>query len=388
MKTVIKNAHIISGGELIHGCYLYLSDDKIAAVSSDLHECDQAIDANGHYLSAGFIDMHTHGGGGFDFMDGTVEAFLRASELHAKHGTTTLFPTLSGDISKMERVLGIFDQMKHENPNGACLPGLHLEGPYFALSQKGAQDERYIKAPERSEYLRLLQKSDSIRRWSAAPELPGSQAFARALTSRGILPSMAHTDASCTQAEQAFQWGFTHVTHLYSCTSTVHRKNAYRYGGVIEAAYLTDGMTVEIIADGIHLPSELLRLVYKLKGADRTALVTDSMRGAGMPDGESILGSLDDGFRIIIENDVAKLPDRSAFAGSVSTMDRLVRNMVQLASVPLIDAVKMATVTPAKIMKLSDRGDIQPGMHADLCIFSENIKLDRVIIGGRTIFEK
>src|SRR5690554_1408927 len=170
--------------------------------------------------------------------------------------------------------------------------------------------------------------------------------------------------------------------------STITRRNAYRYAGVLEASYMIDDMTVEIIADGVHLPKSLLQFVYKFKGPDRTALCTDSMRGAGMPDGESILGSLEKGQKVIIEDGVAKLPDRTAFAGSVATTDRLIRTMVQLAEVPLVEAVKMLTLTPARIMKIdSNKGSVAIGKDADFVIFDENINVSHTILEGNVIYE-
>ncbi len=204
----------------------------------------------------------------------------------------------------------------------------------------------------------------------------------------GILPCIGHSDATSTEAHKAFENGFTHVTHLYSCTSTVHRKNAFRYAGIVEEAYLNDEMTVEIIADGIHLPADLLRLIYKIKGTDNIALVTDSMCGAGMPEGESVLGSQENGLSVIIEDGVAKLPDRSAFAGSVAFSDRLVRNMIQVASVSLTDAVAMASKTPARIIGAENKGSLLPGYDADVVIFDENINVSLTMVAGRVVWHQ
>ena len=165
------------------------------------------------------------------------------------------------------------------------------------------------------------------------------------------------------------------------------RRNAFRYAGIVEAAYFLDDMTVEIITDGVHLPKSLLQLVYKLKGADRTCLITDSMRAAGMPEGESILGSKKDGMPVVVEDGVAKLPDRSAFAGSVATADRCVRTMHRLGEAPLADAVKMMTLTPARVMGIADRkGSIEVGKDADLLIFNADIEMQRVILAGEPLF--
>ena len=389
MITQIKNARLVLPREILAGQNLYFEAGRITAVTPEELPCQQRIDARGQYVAPGFIDIHCHGGGGADFMDGTPEAFLTAAAMHARHGTATLVPTATSGT--LEEILGMenaFEQAVARNEAGADLPGLHLEGPYFSPVQSGAQDPRYIRAPEPKEYLEILRRCRHILRWSAAPELPGALEFGRELKKRGILAAMGHTDADYDQAVEALAAGYTHITHLYSCMSTVHRKNAYRYAGLVEAAYLLDGLTAEIIADGAHLPAPLLQFVYRFKGPDQVALITDSMRGAGMPEGKSIMGSLKNGFEVIIEDGVAKLMDRSAFAGSVATTDRLVRNMVRLAKAPLTDAVKMATATPARIMGFADRGQIREGLRADLVFFNEDIVISRTIVGGKTVFEK
>lgn len=351
-------------------------------------ESDEIIDAGGKYVSPGFIDIHTHGGGGHDFMDGTIEAYLGAAETHARYGTTALLPTtLTSTFDELMKTFSVYREAVKRNTKGAKFIGLHLEGPYFAYNQRGAQDPKYLRNPEPEEYNKILAESDDIVRWSLAPELPGAFDFGKVLTSKKILPSIAHSDAIYEEVLEAFEAGFTHITHLYSAMSTITRRNAFRYAGVIEAAYLIDNMTVEIIADGVHLPKPLLQFVYKFKGPDKTALCTDSMRGAGLPDGKSILGSLDKGQEVIIEDGVAKLPDRTAFAGSVATADRLVRTMINLAEVPLLETIKMMTLIPARIMKIdASKGSIAEGKDADITIFDENINVSHTISEGNVIF--
>ncbi len=389
MKTKITGGRLILEDKICDGLNLYMEDGQITAITVENLPADEVIDACGQYVSPGFIDIHTHGGGDADFMDGTYEAFLTAAEMHARHGTTTLIPTAtSGTADEMAGMERAYEEAQRKNVRGADMPGLHLEGPYFAMSQRGAQDPRYVRNPDPTEYEDILKNARHILRWSAAPELDGSLVFGRALRERGILAAIGHSDADFDQVSEAVQAGYTHVTHLYSCTSTVHRKNAFRHAGIVEAAYLMDALTVEIIADGIHLPASLLQFVYRFKGPDKVALVTDSMRGAGMPDGLSILGSRKTGQQVLLEDGVAKLMDRSAFAGSVATTDRLVRNMIQMAHAPLTDAVKMAAKTPARIMKLTDRGSLCQGMRADLVIFDENIRVSRTIVNGRTVYQQ
>ncbi|MBU1823237.1 MAG: amidohydrolase family protein, partial [Bacteroidetes bacterium] len=259
--------------------------------------------------------------------------------------------------------------------------------PYFAQSQRGAQDPRYIRDPDPAEYEAILAHSNSITRWSAAPELPGALAFGRRLREKNILAAVAHTEAIHEDVVLAAENGYSLMTHLYSAMLGVTRRNAFRYAGAVESAFLLDEMDVEIIADGIHLPPPLLKLVYKIKGPDRIALITDAMRAASLPPGDSILGPKDNGLRVLVEDGVAKLPDRTSFAGSVATADRLVRTMVQQADVPLLDAIRMITATPARIMGVDSRkGSLTIGKDADLVLFDEDIRVSMTMVGGRVIF--
>jgi len=391
-KILLRGGRVVLGDRIREGLDVALAEGRILSVTptgSLPCETDYTIvDAAGQYVSPGFIDLHSHGGGGHDFMDGTKEAFLGAAEMHARHGTTAMCPTtLSGDPEETKAACRVYREAKAAGPACAFL-GLHLEGPYFAVSQKGAQDERYIRNPSRADYEALLDACPDIVRWSAAPELEGGMEFGRVLRARGVLPSIGHTDADFDTAAEALDNGYTTVTHLYSCMPGVHRKNAYRIAGTIEAALFFDAFTVEVIADGCHLPAALLKFIYKCKGADRICVVTDSIRGAGMPEGPTILGSLTRGQEGIIEDGVAKMPDRQAFAGSVATMDRLVRNMVQLADVPLYEAVRMASATPAKVLGCTDRGKLVEGNIADVVLLDETLHVTRTIAAGKTVYVK
>ena len=388
----IYNGTIITPYRIIRGGTLLVDSGVITAVSEQNIPFENAleIDAKGNYISPGFIDIHVHGGGGADFMDGTAEAFLTIAELHARFGTTAMLPTtLTSEKEGLLQTLDAYEEANAKNDKGAQFLGMHLEGPYFALNQRGAQDPKYIRDPDPVEYREILDHSSSIRRWSAAPELKGAIEFGRYVTSRGILAAVAHTDAIYEDVVEAFNVGYTLATHLYSAMSGVTRRNAFRYAGVIESAFIIDEMDVEIIADGVHLPAPLLKLVYKIKGADRTALITDAMRAAGMPEGESVLGNLSSGLKVIVEDGVAKLPDRSSFAGSVATADRLVRTMINLAGIPLPEAIRMITSTPARILKVADKkGVLAPGADADIVIFDTNIHVKKTIIKGKVVYEE
>ncbi len=389
MKIKITNGTVLSPFRAIKNGTVVVEEGKILGVHEGNVEVPDAeeIDAQGLYIAPGFIDIHVHGGGGFDFMDGTEEAFLKIAQLHAQYGTTALVPTtLTAEKEDLIQTLDVYENANRLNTSGAAFLGIHLEGPYFALSQRGAQDPRYIRNPDPAEYEEILAHSSSIVRWSAAPELDGAIAFGQRLRQKGILAAIAHTDAFYDDVLEAYESGYSLVTHLYSAMSGVTRKNAFRYAGVIESAYLLD-LDVEIIGDGIHLPAPLLKLVHKIKGADRTALITDAMRGAGMPEGESTLGSLKNGLKVIIEDGVAKLPDRTSFAGSVATFDRLVRNMVFMADVSLLEAVRMASTTPARIMGVGEqKGSLAKGKDADIVIFDKDIMVSMTMVEGRVVY--
>jgi N-acetylglucosamine-6-phosphate deacetylase len=385
----ITNGKVITPDRILDGGTVVISGSKILDVVEGNPEMPGAIeiDAKGKYVSPGFIDLHVHGGGGHDFMDCTVEAFHEIAALHAKHGTTAMLPTtLTSDKASILLSLSTYNSANATNVRGAQFLGMHLEGPYFSLNQCGAQDPRYIRNPRPAEYLEILEHAKSIARWSAAPELEGCLEFGKRAHAKGVLLSIGHTDAIYEDVVKAHDCGFSLITHMYSCMSGVTRRGGFRYAGVIESAFLMDEMYVEIIADGVHLPAPLLKLIYKVKGPDKIALVTDAMRAAGMPPGESILGSKQNGMRVIVDHEVAWLPDGDSFAGSIATADRLIRTMITLAEVPLIDAVRMITETPASILGVGKhKGSLVKGKDADVVIFDDNINVSKVIINGNVV---
>jgi N-acetylglucosamine-6-phosphate deacetylase len=391
-RIKIYNGKVILPGRILAQGTVLVADGIITAVEAgDLEYADATeINANGNYISPGFIDIHVHGGGGYDFMDGTTAAFLKIAELHAKHGTTAMLPTtLTCEKEDLFLTLRAYEKAISINTSGASFIGMHLEGPYFAVNQRGAQDAKYIRDPDPAEYREILESYSFIKRWSAAPELKGAIEFGRYVNSKGVLAAIAHTDAVYEEVLDAFNNGYSLATHFYSAMSGVTRRNAFRYAGVIESAYLLDEMDVEIIADGVHLPAPLLQLIYKIKGSTHTALITDAMRGAGMPEGDSVLGNLKTGLKVIIEDGVAKLPDRSAFAGSVATANRLVRTMINVAGVPLAETIRMITETPARIMKIdAQKGSLDIGKHADIVVFDKDITIDATIVNGKVVYQR
>lgn len=391
-RLKIYNGRIITPYRVLNQGTIVVDGAKIVNVTDANIEVPGAIeiDAKGLNVSPGFIDLHCHGGGGHSFLDGTVNAYLKAAEIHAKHGTTSIYPTaLSGEKEELFKNVEIYSQADQQNKRGAQFLGMFLEGPYYSMEQKGAQDPRYIRDPDPEEYKEILARAPIIKRWDSAPEREGSLEFARYLRSKGVMASMGHTNAVYEDVLVAFENGYSLATHLYSGMAGVTRRDSFRFSGGVQSAFLIDEMNVEVIADGKHLPASLLKLIYQRKGADKIALVTDAMRGAGMPDGDSILGSLENGIKVIIEDGVAKLPDRSSFAGSVATTDRLVRTMITLADVPLKDAVRMASITPANIMGVADqKGSLVPGKDADILIFDDDIQIKKTIINGNVVYSR
>ena len=397
MKTIIiKGGTVLTGGSEFQadvairgGRIVYVGPDGESWTQNDNQSHGlpaEIIDAAGKYVAPGFIDLHAHGGDGADFGDGTVEAFRKILSFHGSHGTTLLYPTsMTGSPQSLHKSIEAYKEVKSLGADGAAMGGWHMEGPYFSASKRGAQDPRYLKDPDPEEYMDIMKRAEGqIARWSLAPELPGAHDMARALKARGVLMAYGHTDASFEECEDAFNAGFTHMTHFFSCMSTVSRKGVEKIAGAVEYAYYNDDVTVELIGDGIHVPASLLKMVYKIKGADRIALITDSIRASGLPDGEYELG--EGGLRITVGEGMARLTDSQTLAGSVATMDQVVRTVWKLTGLPLAEVVKSATQTPARLMRIDDRkGFLQKGYDADIVVFDKDIDIQHVLVSGKPV---
>lgn len=382
MKTLIKNAKVVTSEKVIKGCVAY-TDGIIDYIGKDEIEADEIIDAEGGYVVPGFIDIHCHGGNNLEFMDASVEEFGKIAEFHKSHGTTTLYATtLAADENETLEALENFKKYKEQHPD-STLEGVHLEGPWLNPKQCGAQNTSYMKLPNAEQLKALKEKYPFIYKVGAAPELEGGAEFGEMGKKLGIVMSPAHTDGNFLDMEEALKHGYNIMTHLYSGMKGTERVNAYRVAGAIEAGLYFDSYYVEIIADGKHLPLELLKLIYKCKGPDRICMITDAIRAAGLPNGSKTkIGSLKLGLDVIVEDDVAKMPDRQAFAGSTATTDRLYRTMAKAIGTKnqaLIALSKMSSLTPARVMGLTDRGEIAVGKIADLVILSPELELVKVI---------
>lgn len=388
MTKLFKNVRLVDGGSVTEGDLL-VNDGKVAGLlpKNSGFPVDEVIDGEGLYASAGFVETHSHGAGGADFMDGTPEAYKTACRVHLLHGTTTMYPTtLAASREELEQSIRAFGEVKDELNKTQCVPGLHLEGPYFSMEQKGGQDPRSIRNPDPEEYKALIELADgNIKRWTVAPELPGALEMGDYMAAHGILGSIGHTSATYDDCVKALDHGYSHVTHLYSATSTITRKSGFRILGVTESAYCLDGLTVEIIADGCHLPPELIAMIVKCKGVENISLISDSLKPTGLDVKEFSLGGKGDSRPAIIEDGVAKLPDRTAFAGSIATGDRLVKTVWKKAGIPLPDVIRMASENPAKRMGLADKGRLLPGYDADIVLFDEDVNVKGVFFKGNKI---
>ena len=387
--TIFTNARVVLPDTVLDRHYVSVKDGIIQAIGQEppyeLLQQAAVIDCKGNYLSPGFLDTHCHGGGGADFMDGTVADIVTAAQAHLRHGTTGLCPTtLTCSDEELFCFFECYEKAKQIQTHMPHLLGIHLEGPYFSPAQAGAQPPQYLVTPQKEHYLDILSRGNgNIVKWSVAPELPGAMELGDELASRGILALMGHSDAKFDTIKEALRHGYTQLTHFYSAMSTITRENGHRKLGLVEAGYLYDELNMEIIADGIHLPPELLKLIVKCKDHNRICLVTDSMRGADMPDGSSLLGSVAHGVPVIIRDGIANMPSFDSFAGSIATTDRLVRVMVQKAGLPVWDAVKMASLNPAVFLGIDHTyGSIEPGKSADLLIFDEDIHISSVYVSG------
>lgn len=386
---LIKNARLVLKDRVVDG-FLTVDGNRITSIGTGtpFDPACETIDAGGRLVVPGFVDLHTHGAGGRDYMDGTIDDIIVAAGSELAHGTTTVLPTTL--TSSDEDLFLFLDNFKKARSSGALLPdmpGVHLEGPYFDMVEKGAQDARYIRTPSKDHYMRIMEAADGVvKRWSVAPELDGAIEMMDDLRDCGILFSAGHTAATYDDISRACDHGLSLLTHFYSGMSTIVRKGGFRILGTVESGYLMDGLNVELICDGLHLPPDLLKMIMKCKDKRMITACTDSMRGAGMADGPSILGPKNNGQEVIIEDGIAKMPDRSCFAGSVATGNRLFRTLVELVGLDGPEAAYMTSLHPAELIGLGDEtGSIEVGKRADLVILNEDYSVNKVVAAGKIV---
>ena len=385
--VTILNATLVMPDRLLTGAWLSVQSGRIAALGtleSMPTQTGQTWDAAGRYLAPGFIDMHVHGGDGADFMDGDQAAFAKAIAAHRRHGTTGLVPTST--VATHEQTLRFLELSEHFRAAGQVL-GAHLYGPYFNEDKVGCHPLAPTRSPTKSEYSEYLRFANTMLVATCAPELPGASDFFRDAAAAGIRLNAGHSNASWSEMQVAFDLGMRHVDHFYCAMSSVpglrERFGVPMQASMAEFVLATNEMTTEIIADGRHLAPDLLRFVVRMLGVDRVALVTDSNRALDMPPGEYVFGPQDAGVTIVSDGEVGWTADRSALASSVRGMDFMVRHMHQVVGLDLAQAVRMATLTPAKILGV-DRslGSLEVGKQADLVLLDQQLEVRGVLMNG------
>jgi len=372
---LIKNCKIIYIDKIEEGSIL-IKSGKIEEINPKSFGDEEIIDGNGCYLSPGFIDVHIHGAGGVDTMDGTYDSLNRISKIICEFGTTSFLPTtMTCSKDDIKRALRSIKEAKNRGTEGANVLGVHLEGPFISPNKIGAQNPNFILKPSIDDFEEIVSENvDIVKSITLAPEVEGAYDLIKYLACKKIKISMGHTKATYEEAMEGIKCGSSHTTHLFNAmTGFTHREP-----GVVGAVFDSE-ITTETIADGIHIAYPVLRATYKIKTSEKVLLVTDAMMACAMPEGKYSLGGQD----VYVKDGAARLKEGS-LAGSVLTLDRAVRNVKNNSSLPLYEIVKMVTFNPAKHCKVEDsKGKIEEGFDGDVILFDEDINVKKVIIGGK-----
>lgn len=373
--TQVLGGTLVLPDRLLPNGRLVIEDGRIAQVAQRVQHTPTA-DFGSAYIAPGYLDLHVHGIAGADVFGGQ-SALQHMSDRFTAHGVTGwLSSTVTESLDRLrEATAAARDYMAGEH-SGARVLGTHLEGPFLDIAHKGMQDPAFIIPPDIGVTHDLLDVgAGTVARMSLAPEQAGADEVISLLLDRGALPSAAHTGATYEQMMHAVSLGVRQVTHCFNAMTPLH----HRHPGVVGAAMLTDELYTELIADGIHIHPAVMTLLIRVKGRERVMLVTDAMDATELPDGEYHLGAQ----QIVVHDGAARLAD-GTLASSTLTMDAAVRNVIQMCGMSLVDAVYMASTTPAEAMGWSDRrGRIFPGLDADLVILDEHLRAMEAWIGGR-----
>ena len=377
---LIKNCNIIYLNKIEKGSIL-VENGKIKEINP-AECCDEdVLDANGLYVSPGFIDVHIHGAGGYDTMDGTDKSINTIAKTIVKHGTTAFVPTtMTVSVGAIRKSLSVIKKLKEDGSEGAHVLGAHLEGPFVSPKALGAQNPKYLLSPSISAYKDIVKNyEDIIISITLAPEVDGALELIKYVSGIGVICSLSHTNATYEEAIEAIKCGASHATHLYNTMTPLNHRNPGVVGAVFDS-----NITTETISDGIHVSYPALRIAYKQKGTDNVLLISDAIMACCMPNGEYSLG----GQKVILNNDEVRI-ENGALAGSVLTLDKAVRNVYKNSDLPLHEIVKMASYNGARHCKVNDhKGQIKEGYDADLILFDDDINIKKVFILGKEIYTK
>ncbi len=381
-KTIIKNAKIFDGEKIIDAMNIYISESKIQKLIEgrlDIQPVDvEVIDAENKFVTPGFIDIHMHGAGGYDVMDGTEESIEQISLLAAKHGTTSYLPST---VTMSEKA--IYKSIKTievcmKNGKGLNILGVHLEGPFINKVKKGAQNEKYIQTPSVEAYNRMVGNHPKIiKRVTLAPEIDQAMVLIQFLKEKGVCVSAGHTCATLEEFYLSVDSGVSLCTHLFNGMKPLHHRNP----GVVGGALIHEDVFVELIPDLFHLHQDIIRLIVNAKGEDRCILITDALSAACLKEGIYTLGDQ----KVFVNENGARLKNGS-LAGSAIMMDEAVKNMVHKVGIDVKKVLKMATVNPAKVLRIdNDLGRIKEGYDADINILDKNLNIEKTILKGNVV---
>ncbi len=386
-RFALTNGRVILPQEIVTDKAVVVEGKKIVGIANadSLGTDTERIDVGGRYITPGLIDIHTHGALGHTFNEPDAKAFATITEENVRRGVTSLLATMAtAPIPDLVKCLEFSRQWMHEPHGGSQVLGVHLEGPYFSLAQKGAQDPENIRTPDDGTPDVLLEHHDVMRIMTYAPELPGALELTARLARLGIVPAAGHSSAKDEDVLAAMEVGLRHIIHIWSAQSTTVREGPWRKPGLLEATLVFDELTAEMIADNKHLPPTLMKLAYKCIGADRLCIVSDATSGAGMPEGARFrMGEME----YEVHDGVGMMLDRTAFAGSTTLVNQMVPILTDAVGIPLVEAVRMATLTPARVIGFDDRkGSLEAGKDADLAVFEDDFTAWRTMIGGRWVY--
>ncbi|MGC8782326.1 MAG: N-acetylglucosamine-6-phosphate deacetylase [Anaerolineae bacterium] len=381
MKVALINGWIALPDRIVEGRAVVIEDNTILGLAAvgDLGSDVERLDVGGRLIAPGLIDIHAHGALGHTFNEPTAEAWRTITAENGRCGVTSVVATLAA--APISDLIACLEFARGWMNTSARVPGVHLESPYISPAQKGALDPAALRLPADGSADALLEYADVLRIFVLAPELPGALDLIGRLAARGIVPAVGHSSAQEEHVRAAMQMGLRHVTHIWSAMSSTVREGPWRKPGVLEAALVFDGLTVEMIADNRHLPPTLMRLAYKCIGPDRLCVISDATSGAGLPQGARFRMG---GMEYEVSDGVGMMLDRSAFAGSTTLLNRMIPILTDVVGIPLVEAIRMTTLNPARVLGLdASIGSIAPGKRADLAIFDDDFSAWRVMIGGK-----
>jgi N-acetylglucosamine-6-phosphate deacetylase len=381
---IFRNARLIFSDGIREGLEIITQQGKIAEIRQQTNAPEtDVVDLAANYFAPGFVDLHVHGAVGRDTMEASEEAFRAICDFHASGGTTSLLLTTA--TAPLDAIVDVIKAVRNCRSSIKQVVGVHVEGPFISNIKCGAQRAEFIQNPSPVAVQLLLGHADVIKRITIAPELPGAPEAIEKFHAREISVSGGHSNAWDDEAQAALTRGMSSVTHTFNCMSSARRRGIHRVAGLLEFALGEPTVLCELIADGHHVSTTLMKMLYRAKRGAGICLVTDATAGAGLPNGSrfSLFGK-----DCVVEDGVCLLADHSALAGSASRMIDLVRTMVNDVEVPLHEAFAMATENPARAISLATKGRLAIGTDADLIVLSPELEVLRTFVGGEEIFSR